>query len=151
MPAFMGSATLEPMVTTLMLSTPAATTRSALPVDGDAGHRFGQPSREPGVPGDIEALRADLRDAAHDHVVYRARVNPGPVDQGSQGVGGQVDGVDPGQAAVPLADGGAYRADYERIRHHGLRFGDKSCPHRTSYRTGEPNAILSVWVRTTAG
>ena len=95
--------------------------RPALPVDGDAGHALRQAGRQPGVPGDVEGLRADLRNAPHDHVVDRGGVDPGPVHQPAQGMGTEVDRVDPGQGSVPLADRGAHRTGYERFRHHGLR------------------------------
>ena len=77
MPFSSGSATVEPMGTMLMLSTPAAMTRSwvpdstalggevdgllgraALAVDGDARHALRQPGRQPGIPRDVDGLRA---------------------------------------------------------------------------------------------
>src|SRR5580704_19609152 len=113
----------------------------ALPVDGDAGHALRQAGRQPGVPGDVEGLRADLGDAAHDHVVDRGGVHPGAVHQRPQGVRPEVDRVDPGQGPVPPADRGANRPGYERFRHHGLRlFRYKAHPHGTSdgAATGTP-------------
>src|SRR5437660_1725823 len=93
--------------------------RPALPVDRDAGHALRQAGRQPGVPGDVEGLRADLRDAAHDHVVYRGGIDADAIHQGPQGMCPEVDRMDPGQGAVPLADRGAYRTGYERFSHHG--------------------------------
>ena len=43
--------------------------RAALAVDGGGGHRLGEAGGEHGVAADVEALVADLHDAAHDHVV----------------------------------------------------------------------------------
>ena len=45
---------------------------AALPVDRDARHALRQARRQPRVPGDVDGLRADLRDAAHDDVLDRA-------------------------------------------------------------------------------
>jgi hypothetical protein len=91
--------------------------RPALPVDGDAGHALGQSGRQPGIPGDVEGLRADLRDAPHDHVIDCGRIDSGAVDQRAQGVRPEIDRVDSGQGSVPPADRGAHRADDERFRH----------------------------------
>ena len=80
--------TVAPIGTRVMTSTPAAMTMSldaghdglggevgrllggaALPVDGGAHHRLGEPGGEGGVAAHVEALLADLHDAAHDHVL----------------------------------------------------------------------------------
>jgi len=48
----------------------------------------------------------------------------------------EVDRVDPGQAAVPLADRGAHRTDYERLRHHASVCFSAACPIARPARPG---------------
>ena len=48
--------------------------RAALAVDGGGGHRLGPAGGEHGVAADVEALVADLHDAAHDHVLDQGGV-----------------------------------------------------------------------------
>ena len=90
---------------------------AALPVDGHAWHVLRQAGRQPGVPRDVNRLRADLRDAAHDHIFDRRRVDPGACDQFPQHVRCEVGGVDRREATVPLANGASNRPDDVCLRH----------------------------------
>ena len=94
--------------------------RAALAVDGGGGHLFGEPGGEHGVAPDVHALGADLHDAAHDHVLDEGGVEVVALDEGLQGLGGQVDGVPAGQLAVALAAGGADGVDDDGGGHRDL-------------------------------
>ena len=135
MPFSSAMATLEPIGTMLMFSTPEATTRSwvpestrlrgevdrllrraALAVDGDAGHALGQPRRQPRRTRDVEGLRADLADAAHDHVVDRLGVDPGTLRSSSaRARRGRPDAPPPAHPSP--ADRGTDRPDDVRLGH----------------------------------
>ena len=77
--------------------------RAALAVDGGAGHRLGEAGGEHGVAADVDALLADLHDAAHDHVVDERGVEVVALDERLERLGGEVDGVPVLQLAVALA------------------------------------------------
>ena len=87
----------------------------ALPVDGGRGDRLRPARGEHGHPAHVDALLADLHDAAPDDVVHHRGVQPVPRHQGVQHVGRQVGGVDGGQRAVPLADRGTHRIDNDGV------------------------------------
>ena len=72
-----------------------------------AGTSSGQPGGQHGVAADVDRLGAGLHDAAHDHVVDQRRDRSVALDQGVEGLGGQVGRVPPRQLAVALAPGGA--------------------------------------------
>jgi hypothetical protein len=78
--------------------------RTALAVDGGTGHRFGQPCRERGVAGDVDALLADLHDATHDHVFDELGVDAVALDDGAHHVGGEIDRMDVLESAVPTSE-----------------------------------------------
>ena len=140
MPFSCGSATVEPIGTMLMLSTPAATTRSCVP-DMTAwaakctacceephwrsmvtpGTLSGRPADSQAFRRDVDGLRPDLGDASHDDVVHRGGIGAGPGDELGQDLRGQVYRVHRRQAAVPPADGGAHRPDDVCLRHDALR------------------------------
>ena len=67
--------------------------RAALPVDGHARDVVGQAGHQPRRPRDVAGLRADRVAAAHHHVVDRARVDAGALDQRGQHVRAEVRGV----------------------------------------------------------
>ena len=67
--------------------------RSALPVDGDAGHLFGEARGEPRQPRDVAGLPADGVDAAGDHVGDGAGVDVVAVEQPAPGGRPEVDGM----------------------------------------------------------
>ena len=82
--------------------------RAALGVDGGGGDAQGQAGGEPGGAADVERLLADLAHAAGDDLLDRptgsipARSIDGAL-HGGEGLGG----VEGGQAALALPDGGA--------------------------------------------
>ena len=78
--------------------------RAALAVDGGAGHRLGEAGGERGVARDVDALLADLRDAAPQDVVDERGVDPGTGDEGVEHGGRQVAGVHSRQRLARLAD-----------------------------------------------
>src|SRR5262249_22086920 len=80
----------------------------ALRVDGRARHAAVQPGREPGGTGHVARLRADLVDAAADHLADERRVDTGPGDQGGQHVAEQVRRQVAGEAALALGDRRTY-------------------------------------------
>ena len=61
------------------------------------GTDSGQPARQHGHPGHVEALLADLLDAAPDHVVDHGGVEAVPRHQRVQHVGRKVHGVEFGE------------------------------------------------------
>ena len=106
---------------------------AALPVDGRAGHRLGEPRGQRGAPRDIAGLLADLLHAADEHVVKQGRVDPGPDGQRPQHAREQVNGMHAGQPAACLAppDWRAHSVDDDRLFH-------KSAPqsHAAGYAEG---------------
>ena len=93
--------------------------RPALPVDRRRRHRLGEPGGEHGVAAHVDALGADLHDAAHDHVVNESGVEVVALHEGAEHLGGQVGGVPPRQLPVPLASGGP-----DGVDDHGGAHGD---------------------------
>ena len=102
-----------PIGTRVMFSTPAAITTSYAPAITPCAAKcaaccdephwrstvvptvdLGEPGGERGVAADVDALLADLHDAAHDHVLDEGGVEVVALDERSQRVGGEVDGVD---------------------------------------------------------
>ena len=67
---------------------------AALAVDVVAGVSIGRPGLEPGVAADVEALLAELLDAAGDDVADLGRVDAGALDELGVGLGEQVRGVE---------------------------------------------------------
>ena len=102
--------------------------RPALAVDGHAGHGLRQPSRQPRVPGDVDGLRADLGNAAHDDVFDRGRIDARPSDQLAQHVCREVYRVDRRKATVPLADGASDRPDDVCLRHDATSMTPAALP-----------------------
>ena len=78
--------------------------RSALAVDGHAGHGLRPARREHRGAGDVERLLAGLHDAAPDDVVDERRVDARPLDEPVEHLRRQLAGMHAGQAAVALAD-----------------------------------------------
>jgi hypothetical protein len=85
--------------------------RAALAVDRGGRDRLGEPGGEDGVAADVQALVADLADAAHDHVVDQGGVEPVALHELLQHLTGEVGGVPAGELAVALAAGGADGVD----------------------------------------
>jgi hypothetical protein len=79
--------------------------RAALAVDGGGGHRLGPAGGEHGVAADVEALGADLHDAAHDHVVDQGGVEVVALGEGLEHLGGQVGGCQPESWPLRLPPG----------------------------------------------
>ena len=93
--------------------------RPALGVDGGGCGLDGQPGGQPGGAGEVEGLLAHLADAAADHLLHGARVDPGPLDHGGLHRAQQVDGVDGGQGAVASPHGGAHGLGDHDLGHGG--------------------------------
>ena len=92
---------------------------AALGVDGGVGHREREPGAEPRGATDVEGLLADLAHAAGDDLADGGRIDARPLDGRLLHGGEQVGGVDGGQPAVALPDGGADGFDDHDIRHAG--------------------------------
>lgn len=90
---------------------------AAGPVDRDRRDVFGPAGGEHGEPADVAGLVADLGDTAPDHVVDRAGVDAGALDERLQHLGRQIRRVDRGEGAVALADRGAYGVDDDGVSH----------------------------------
>ena len=78
--------------------------RAALTVDRRSGHRVGEARGERGVAPDVQGLVAHLHDAAHDHVVDQRGIEIVAVDQCTQRVGGEVDGMPAREHAVAATE-----------------------------------------------
>ena len=90
----------------------------------DGAHRWpGAPGGQHGVAADVEALVADLHDAAHDHVVDPSRVEVVALGESGQDLAGEIGGVPPGELAVALATSGAHHVDDHGVGHGGLLGG----------------------------
>ena len=98
--------------------------RAALAVDGGGGHRLGQAGGEHGVAADVQALVADLHDAAHDHVVDEGGVEVVALDERLEHLGGEVGGVPARELPVALAAGGADGVD-DDCGGHRVSFQDR--------------------------
>ena len=95
--------------------------RPALAVDGDAGYVLGPAGGEHGGPGDAARLHAERADAAPDHVVDETRIEPDPVGERAEHVGGQRGRVHSGQCTVPFADRGPDGVDNDCVAHGNSR------------------------------
>jgi hypothetical protein len=73
-------------------------------VDGEGGHGHGDAAPDRGLPGRDLALPG-LEDVAHDHVLDRARVGPGPLQGGRDGPPAQLDRGQRGQGPAEPPDG----------------------------------------------
>ncbi len=93
--------------------------RPALAVDGGRGHRIGEAGGEQRGARDVEGLLADLGDAAADHVVDLRGVDAVALDERTQDVGEEFDGVGAGQGATRLAltDSGTDDVDDDSVAH----------------------------------
>ena len=76
---------------------------AALPVHRGGRDRFGKAGGKDGPPRGVDRLLADLGHASADHVIDRAGIDTGAVDQAAQRVREQVDGVHGGKRAAGLA------------------------------------------------
>ena len=85
--------------------------RAALAVDGGAGGLDRQARLQPGVAGDVEALLAELLDAAGDHVLDLQRVDAGALDHLRVALGQQRVGVGVLVVALLLVPAADRRAD----------------------------------------
>ena len=88
-----------------------------------AGHRLGPAGGEDGVAADVDALLADLHDAAHDHVVDESGIEVVALDERLEHLGGQVGGMPAAELPVALATGGADGIDDDGIGHGDLAYG----------------------------
>ena len=91
--------------------------RAALAVDRAGSHGLGPAGDEQGDAADVERLLADLRHAAHLHVLHLARVDVDPLHETVQRSRREIVRADVGQRPVPLADRGANRLDDEGVAH----------------------------------
>ena len=98
--------------------------RTALPFDGAAGNRLGQPRREPCVAGDVHGLRAQLVDAPQDHLVVLLGINALPGDQLLQRGGSQIERVNLSKSPAPAPHGGADGIDNVGLSHE--QFSERS-------------------------
>jgi hypothetical protein len=89
--------------------------RAALPVDGRAGHRVRPARDQRRHPADVPALLADLRDAAHLHVLDLRRIEPVPLHERVQHLSGELVRAERGERAVPPADRRADGVDDESL------------------------------------
>ena len=81
----------------------------------------GKPGGERRVAADVDALLADLHDAAHDHVLDQRGVDAVAVDERLEHVRGEVDGVRVLELAVAASEGGANGVDDDGGGHGGLQ------------------------------
>jgi hypothetical protein len=92
--------------------------RAALSIDGGAGHALGQTlRREHAVARDVRGLRADLIDAAEDHVLDQVRIDRGPRDQLVEHQRAEIDRMPLRELAAAPATGRADCADDVCLSH----------------------------------
>ena len=120
---------LTPAITRLGREVDGLLGRAALAVDGGAGDVLGAAGHQPAGAGDVAGLAADGVDVAEHHVLDRAGVDAGAVEQGPDRVGPQVGRVDLAQAAAPLAHGGPDGVDDVGLG-HGCSWS-REVPHAT--------------------
>ena len=84
---------------------------AALPVDGGCTDGLGPARDEDGAPPDVQRLLADLRDAAHLHVLDLARIEVDAADESVQNLCGELVGANLGKRSVPPPDRGADGVD----------------------------------------
>jgi hypothetical protein len=87
--------------------------RTALAVDGGAGHRLGQLGGQHRVAGHVGRLLADLAHATHEHVFDQGRVCARAVNQVVQYLGRQIHGMPARQTTAATASSGSGRRDDE--------------------------------------
>ena len=92
---------------------------AALGVDGGGRDLDGQPGGQPGIPGDVHGLHADLGDAAADDLADLERVDASADEQVALDGAQQVDGVHGGQPAVAAPDRRPHGLDDHDIPHGG--------------------------------
>ena len=90
---------------------------AALAVDSRPAHRLRPACDERRHPADVPPLLADLRDAAHLHILDLGRVEVVPRNEAVQHLAGELVGANLGERPVSLADRGANRVDDQRARH----------------------------------
>lgn len=81
------------------------------------GTDSGQPHGKGREPADDTGLLADLGDGAPDDIVDSAGIEAVALREGGQDMGGEIDGVDPGEGTAALADGGSYGIDDHCVTH----------------------------------
>src|SRR5438105_771042 len=91
--------------------------RTALPVDGGGRDLLGPTGGEHGLTPDIEALLPHLGDATPDDVLDEAGLDARPLDKALQDLGGTVDGVEPGEPAIPAPHRRPDRSDDHGVPH----------------------------------
>ena len=89
--------------------------RAALPIDGRAGRRFGQPSIQPCVAGDVQRLLPDLIDTPGDEVLNLRRVDFRLLKEPLQGEAKQLDRVPAAELPSAAAERCAQAADDDRL------------------------------------
>ena len=97
--------------------------RTALAVDGGAGHVLGEAGDQPAGAGDVAGLRADAVDVAEDDVVDRAGVDAGALDERLDRVRAEIGRVDLREPAAAPPDRRADRVDDVGLGHHGRSSG----------------------------
>ena len=110
----------------------------------------GKPGGEGGVAADVDRLVADLHDAAHDHVLDQGGVELVALDERTERVGGEVDGVGVLELAVPASEGGADGVDDDCGGHWGL-LELATRPGGQLYRQGyRPGPCPATWTTPSA-
>ena len=82
-----------------------------MPVNGGAGHFFGQARRQPTGACDVSGLGPDGVHAAEDHVFHGGGVDPRAVHQGREYVGAKIGGMGLGKRSLLAAGRGANGVD----------------------------------------
>ena len=90
---------------------------AALAVDGRAAHGVGPAGDERGHPRDVPALLADLRHAAHLHVLDLGGVEVVPGEEAVHHLRDELVATDRAERAVPLPDRAADGVDDEGLSH----------------------------------
>ena len=103
--------------------------RPALRVDRRGRRRQRQPGRQPGGAGDVEALLADLADAAADDLADLGRVDAGALDDRLLDDAEQLGRMDAREAATTATDRRANGIDDDdgRITGHGVSLRSAGC------------------------
>ena len=93
--------------------------RTALPVDGGGRDLLGPTGGEHGLAPDVEALLPHLGDATPDHVLDQVGLGARPCHESLEDLGGEVDGMEPGQPAVAASNRRPHRSDDHGVAHNG--------------------------------
>ena len=131
--------------------------RPALTVDGGTGDGLGKAGGQPCRASDVTGLRANVVDAAEDHVVDGHRVQVVALHHFADDVGAEVGRVHLGQAASPLAGGGPDGVDDISLGHGSLlvssakrlrrgTVGDRYRGSRGKPRTRSPITLRWIWL-----